>query len=99
VVSAIQLGMKKIQGKKGNFYNIASGTYTTINDLAKLMILISGKNLDLKHTLSRDGDISHSVASITLSQKELGYSPKILLKQGLQKLLDEDKIKSQILVS
>jgi|CXWL01.1.fsa_nt_gi UDP-glucose 4-epimerase len=99
VVSTIQLGMKKIQGKKGNFYNIASGTYTTIDNLAKLMILISGKNLDIKHTSFRDGDISHSVASITLAQKELGYSPKILLMQGLKKLLDEDKIKDQILVS
>lgn len=86
VINAIQLGMKNINGKKGEFYNIASGKSTTINDLAKLMIAISEKNLKINHLSPRDGDIPHSKASIFLAQKELGYSPNIKLKEGLQNL-------------
>lgn len=86
VVNAIQLGMKNINGKKGNFYNIASGKSTTINDLAKLMISISGKNLTIRHNSTRDGDIPHSKASILSARKELSYLPNTKLNEGLQNL-------------
>jgi UDP-glucose 4-epimerase len=91
VVNAIQLAMKNINGKKGNVYNIASGKSTTINDLAKLMISISGKTLSIRHNSPRDGDIPHSKALVVLAQKELGYFPNIKLKGGLQNLYDSQK--------
>ena len=76
-----------IEGKKGNTYNIGSGKYTTIEDLAKLMISISGKPLSIEHKQSKKGDIQHSQTSIWLAQRDLGYSPKIQLKEGLEMLL------------
>jgi len=88
VVQSIQKAIEKIEGKKGDFYNIASGNFITINDLAKLMITISGKTLPIEHTEPRQGDIHHSQASIQLAIKELGYSPKVELKKGLEMLLE-----------
>jgi len=88
VVQSIQNAIAKIEGKKGDYYNIASGNYTTINDLANLMISISGKTLPIEHTEPKQGDIHHSQASIKLATKELGYSPKIQLKNGLEMLLE-----------
>jgi len=96
VVASIELGMKKIHGKKGNFYNIASGIPITIEDLAVLMISISGKNLDIEYASPRAGDIKYSRASITLAKQELGYSSNIKLKEGLKSLLDAHRKKIQI---
>ncbi len=87
VVQSIQDAFKKIQGKKGNIYNIASGKYITIENLAKLMISISGKRLGIQHKKPKRGDIKHSQTSIWLAKKELGYSPKIFLRKGLERLL------------
>jgi UDP-glucose 4-epimerase len=87
VVQSIQNSIAHIDGKKGNFYNIGSGKYTTIKDLAKLMISISGKPLSIKYKKSRKGDIHNSQTSIWLAQRELGYHPKITLKEGLERLL------------
>lgn len=87
VVESIQNAMVKINNKKGNFYNIGSGESTTIEELAKLMISISGKKLSIKHTEPKHGDINHSQTSIALAKKELGYNPKVRLEDGLRILL------------
>lgn len=87
VIQSIQNAMTKIDGKKGNFYNIGSGKYITIKDLAKLMISISGKSLSIEHKKPRKGDIQHSQTSIWLAKRELGYNPKITIKEGLERLL------------
>ena len=88
IISSIQNAMEKIEDKKGNFYNIGSGKPTSINEIAKLMLSISGKDLPITHKESKKGDISHSQASISLAKKDLGYFPKITLKEGLTKLLE-----------
>ena len=51
------------------------------------MIYISGKTLEIKYDPPKKGDIAHSQTKIDLARKELGFNPKIQLKNGLQKLL------------
>lgn len=87
VVQAIQKAIKNIDGKKGHYYNIASGKKITIKNLAKLMISLSGKNIQVMYKNPRKGDIRYSEASISLAKKELGYVPKIKLESGLKKLM------------
>jgi len=88
VVRSIQNAIAKIDGKKGNFYNIASGKHITIEKLAKLMISISGKTLSIEHEEPRKGDILDSQTSIRLAKKEIGYFPKVHIKDGLKILLE-----------
>jgi len=66
--------------------NIASGNGTSIGDLAKLFMQLSGKNSEIIHKSARDGEIIYSVANITKSQKELGFYPKMSLDGGLSTL-------------
>jgi len=87
VVQSIVLSMKKIEGKKGNTYNIATGNSVSINNLAKMMVSLSGKRLEIIHTKPKKGDIKHSKASINLAKKDLGYKPQISLRKGLEKLM------------
>lgn len=88
VVRSITLAMKKIEGKKGGVYNIASGKPLSINDLAKIMVFVSGKKLRIVHDKPKKGDIRYSKASINLAKKDLGFAPQISLRTGLEKLMD-----------
>jgi len=86
VIQAILGASKNIIGKQGSIYNIASGEKVSINELARLMLLISKKDLKISYLPTKEGDIPHSQANINLSIKELNLSPKISLKEGLEDL-------------
>lgn len=89
VVQAFDRSIKQIGGKKGRFYNIASGKYVSITDLAQMMIDISGYKIPIIYKKAKNGDIKHSQVSIWLAKKELGYNPNVQLKEGLQRLVKE----------
>ena len=82
VINAILLSIKSTSG----IYNIASGSGTSINDLAKLLIQLSDKNSKIIYKSARKGEVIFSVANIDKSQKELGFYPKISLDVGLNTL-------------
>jgi len=87
VVDSIHCAISKMEGKHGTIFNIASGKSISINDLAELMISISEKDLKLIHSTPSKGEIRFSQANIALARKELGFSPKISLKQGIEDLM------------
>lgn len=91
VTYGINMAISKISGKKGSSYNIATGIKTSINELAELMLEISGKTVKIIHSESRKGEIEHSYASIDKAKHELNYLPKISLKEGLKKILNYNK--------
>jgi len=68
-----------ISSGKSGIYNIASGKAVTIKQLAELMISASGKKLEIQYTATKEGDIKHSQADISLAKNKLGYSPKFEL--------------------
>ena len=84
VVTAIILAMNS---SESNTYNIASGTSTSIIDLAKIMITISDKPLEIIFKPARSGDILSSVSDISLAKTSLQFTPKISLKKGLAQFL------------
>ena len=81
-IDGLILSIKSASG----IYNIASGNGTSINNLAKLLIQLSGKNSEIIYKSAREGEIIYSVANITKSQKELGFYTKISLDVGLSVL-------------
>lgn len=86
VVTAIYNALLKINGKRGKVYNIGSGNPVTIKELAKLMLSISGKDLEIQHVQPKKGEIRYSQADISLAKKELGYIPVMPLRKGLKLL-------------
>lgn len=87
VIQAFNKSIMKINEKKGKFYNIASGKYISIKELAQMMIAISGKKIPIIYKKANTGDIRHSQVSVWLAKKELGYIPQVELKEGLQRLI------------
>jgi len=87
VVNSIKCAIENIDGERGKCYNIAGGSFTSIKELAKIILSISGKILEIKFSSPKEGDISHSQANINLAKKELSFIPRFLLRQGLETLL------------
>jgi len=92
VIQSIKNSMSKINGKTGNVYNIASGKSISLNEIIKIIFKLSNKKVPIKHIEKRQGDILHSKTSIKLAKKDLNYSPKINIRNGIKNILIEQKI-------
>jgi len=88
VVEGIFNVISKIEGKRGNVYNIASGKFITIKDLASLILTVSRKDFEIQYSDPIEGEIRYSQADISLTKKELDYLPKILLKDGISRFFE-----------
>ena len=86
VVESICCAILKIEGKRGLIFNIGSGKSVSIDELAKHMISVSNKNLDIKYLEEKD-EIRYSLADISLAKKILNYNPKIELVAGIKNLM------------
>jgi len=82
VVSAIISSLRtNVQG----VFNIASGKAIKIKDLAEMILDLYGKRyLGIIYTKPRPGDIKYSVANIDKAIKNLKWSPKTSLRNGLK---------------
>ena len=86
VVDVMDLSISNIEGKHGTVFNIASGNCTTIKNVAELLIKLSGKNISIKHSKQKEGEITHSCADITLAKKNLNFYPRVEFSEGIKDL-------------
>jgi len=74
----------------GKVFNIGTGTQTSINELARILIELVGKPKGkVIHAEERKGDIRESYANIGKAEKELGFKPELSIFEGLKELLKE----------
>ena len=69
------------------FFNIGTGNVTSLNKLADLMIVLSGKLLVPNNCDYRVGDVEKSQASTNLAEKLISWKYETTLEDGLQKSL------------
>ena len=69
----------------GLAYNVACGASATLLEVLKLVGTILGKPVRPVHEAARAGDVKHSLASIDLARRHLGFEPKIGLEEGLRR--------------
>lgn len=69
------------------FINIASRETTSINELASIMIKLSGLTIEPTHNEPRKGDIKKSEADISLAKELINWVPSTKLEDGLNKIL------------
>ncbi len=67
----------------GGVFNIASGTATSINRLARIILKVTGKSPPVNHAPARAGEIRHSLAGVTKASKVLGYRARVDLETGI----------------
>jgi UDP-glucose 4-epimerase len=68
-----------------SFLNIGTGIPTSVNELAQLMINLSGKKLEIKYDELPQGDVKESLADVSLAKKLIGWNYETSLKDGLKK--------------
>jgi UDP-glucose 4-epimerase len=88
VVEANFLAMSNRDLGKGEVFNIATGRRTSLLDLLNVLKDLVGKNVNPQIKDARRGDVRHSVADITRAQRELGFTPRYGLREGLGELLE-----------
>jgi nucleoside-diphosphate-sugar epimerase len=73
----------------GRVYNIACGRAVTVNQLfAELRELIDAEVKPV-YAAARAGDVRHSLADLTRSRADLGYQPRVGLREGLSHSIED----------
>ncbi len=69
----------------GNFYNVACGSKTSLNEIIAFLSGYFEKEIKPVYSNERKGDVKHSLASLDKIKKDLGYSPITDFNDGLVK--------------
>lgn len=64
-------------------FNISSGTGTSLNDLLNVLEDALGKPVERRHLPGRPFDVPVSILSNALAMKELKWSPRVTLRDGI----------------
>ncbi|RQD81344.1 MAG: NAD-dependent epimerase/dehydratase family protein, partial [Methanocalculus sp. MSAO_Arc2] len=64
-------------------YNIACGKRISLNELAALLMTITGNHPAPIYEPPREGDIRDSLADISRARAAFGYDPRYTLEEGL----------------
>ena len=76
--------------------NVGSGTETSIRELARLAIDVTGGHPEVVYNPRNEGGLSRLCADIHLAQERLGYEPRVSLVDGLARTLHRDISPSKI---
>ena len=70
--------------------NVGSGKETSVNDLIKHVVEITGEKPEIVMNKTHDSGPSRMSADLSLARKKLKYEPKIGFKEGLTRTIQED---------
>lgn len=85
-VQANLLAMKSDQKFRGECFNVACGDRTSNNEILSFLESEFG-TLNIKQAPFRAGDVMHTQAEISETQRVLGYEPTVRFWEGLEKTL------------
>ncbi len=74
-------------GKPGAVYNIGGGSRISMNDVIAKLEAIAGRKGNITYEGRENGDVTHTGADTTAARKELGFTPRVDLNEGLSKEL------------
>lgn len=71
----------------GKVINLGNGNRITVNEMVKLLEDIIGKKAKIIYDEKQKGDAEHTLANIELAKKLIGYEPRTLMREGLEKFV------------
>jgi len=76
--------------QKPGIYNIGGGEKTMISlvECIDMIDSISGKKSDVQFKEDRFGDLRYFVSDIRKAKKELGWEPKVMPREGVERLIE-----------
>jgi UDP-glucose 4-epimerase len=72
------------RGTPGRVYNVGGGSRVTVNELLALIEQVTGCGLSVERTPAKPGDVRATLADCSSAQQDLGFTPRVSLKEGLE---------------
>lgn len=91
LVKLFEIALEKINISKGKIYNVGGGTENTISvwkEFEPILKDLFGRKIKVTFDDWRPGDQKVYISDTTLVQKELGWQPKVGVKNGIKKLFN-----------
>ena len=76
--------------KKCEIYNLGNSNPVSLNEFIKTCEEVTGKSAIINQMDEQMGDVPHTYADISKAKKDLGYCPKVCLKEGLEKCINKN---------
>ena len=74
-------------------YNLGSGESYSVYQIIEIISEILKRKVDINEkSLERNNEIKNVVADISKAEQELGWKPKINIKEGLREILIKEKL-------
>ena len=70
------------------FYNVGKGVKTTINELVKILLELTGSQLKPEYKPQEQSFVTERLGSTEQAEKDLGFRAKIDLHAGLKSVVD-----------
>ena len=74
----------------GMVLNVGSGQETSVRDLVKAVLEVTGGNPEIIYNSQTSGGVSRMAADLSLAREKLSYRPSIDLEHGLRLTLQRD---------
>ena len=72
------------RGVPGTAYNIGGGSRVSMNEVVQIIERIAGRPLKVTRAGAQKGDMRDTYADTSLARRDLGFSPKISLEEGIE---------------
>jgi UDP-glucose 4-epimerase len=67
-------------------FNVGSGSATSLKKLLEIVLSVTGANVSVVHDNSRGFDLNSSCLDITAIRKATGWTPRVLLPEGIERM-------------
>jgi len=91
LIKAFELAVKKIKKTKGKIYNIGGGPKNTISiwkEFGPMIEKLLKRKIKVRYSDWRPGDQKVYVSDVRKAKKDLGWEPKVGVKEGINKLFN-----------
>ena len=85
VKDVVQANIRAMKSGKDGAFNVACGAQLALNELAGIIMDLTGITVPVVYESPRAGDIRESYAEITQVKNTIGYSPQFTVRSGLEK--------------
>tara|TARA_A100001011_G_C14271721_1_gene827282 strand:+ start:698 stop:1645 length:948 start_codon:yes stop_codon:yes gene_type:complete len=89
IVSGVVASLNNNKDVKCEVYNLGNSNPVSLNEFIKLCEKVVGKEAIYEEIGDQLGDVPHTYADISKAKRDLGYSPKIKLEEGLMRMYNK----------
>lgn len=78
-------------------YNIGRNQRTSIQELAEIIIRLTGSKSNITYDMDAEGDAQHTLADNAKAKRELGWKPMVSIEEGIAKYINWFRSSQQII--